>query len=126
MLSKCCQSRSNCPQSAAEIRCKSGKEAWEKVRLHGFAILESGFSSEYLENFHQHLLCLDLHEEQHHRQPYDNTHFSFNDHPLLDVEMYEKIFTCDGLREALDLLAPQWWIGKCGGDKVNAGSKSHQ
>ena len=49
-----------------------------------------------------------------------------NGHPLLDYKMYEEIFTCGDLCDALDLLAPNWTIGTRGGDKVKAGSQSHQ
>ena len=96
------------------------------VCKHGFAILPSGFSSQYLKEFCQHLSHLDLQERHHERSPYDKTHFSFNGHPQLDKEMYGQIFACEELCEALHMLTPHWWIGTHGGDKVTGGSKSHQ
>ena len=101
------------------------EDVYMRVYDHGFAITSSGIEEKQLNDFHLHLESLqDLDALE--RSPYDKTHYGFNKHPDLDYRFYDNLMETPHLKNCLDLLVPGWKRGRYGGDRVKAGSTSHQ
>jgi len=62
------------------------------------------------------------------REPFDNTHFSYNGCPDLPLEKYMELILDPNFRRVVNaLLTPGWTVRpSMGGDVVRAGSTSHQ
>ena len=104
----------------ASYRCQSELEVYTSIYTHGFAIIRGDIDDHQLSRFESHLQSLPLNPNAE-REPFDKTHYSFNNHPELEDHFYEALLESPTLKSCLDLLVPNWSAGRFGGDIVTAG-----